>query len=505
MIKEKITGILEYCYGGIPVVRGYCSYKALIRHSKAHEAYQRKAEDQHVNEIKEFIAKASYKFMPEVILSYDYKGIYGSRRFQQLQAENIYLTPIQYLMDSPKSIALNDADLFVTLKRIGCSTKTFKILQFEFEEPYLNEVIFNRLDGNHRLQALENMEGNDFDIPFCIILLNGNSNPELKEREKIEMEIFHNINAKARPLTPIEQYRGLFELFSIAELETYGKEFSLTKAFISKYKNLRFTNISNFLCDSADIVLSCIKFLLEKGMSISEDDIADVLGRLEHTYFAKYEIIRTCKSRLAIIPYVFYCFEGGKKENAKLSAYNTWFIKNRLYDVKEIDPASQVDVFNSIYDIRKKQVFVAMPFKPELNFVFDAICAVVDKINRENSTNLLRPIRIDKQIVGFSYDIVNEILENIKNAGLLIADLTEQNANVYYEVGYAQGLLKAKLGNTAEVLYLISNPQKPDEPFTAAKFDVQHYKMIPYKNDGNGVNELKDKLEEELKKFYRIE
>lgn len=349
------------------------------------------------------------------------------------------------------------------------------------------------------------MEGNDFDIPFCIILLNGNSNPELKEREKIEMEIFHNINAKAKPLTPIEQYRGLFELFSIAELETYGKEFSLTKAFISKYKNLRFTNISNFLCDSADIVLSCIKFLLEKGMSISEDDIADVLGRLEHTYFAKYEIIRTCKSRLAIIPYVFYCFEGGKKENAKLSAYNTWFIKNRLYDVKEIDPASQVDVFNSIYDIRKKQVFVAMPFKPELNFVFDAICAVVDKINRENSTNLLRPIRIDKQIVGFSYDIVNEILENIKNAGLLIADLTEQNANVYYEVGYAQGLLKAKLGNTAEVLYLISNPQKPDEPFTAAKFDVQHYKMIPYKNDGNGVNELKDKLEEELKKFYRIE
>ena len=100
------------------------------------------------------------------------------------------------------------------------------------------------------------------------------------------------------------------------------------------------------------------------------------------------------------------------------------------------------------------------------------------------------PIRIDKQIVGFSYDIVNEILENIKNAGLLIADLTDQNANVYYEVGYAQGLIKAKLGNTAEVLYLISNPDKPEDPFASAKFDVQHYKMISYKNDGNGVSEL---------------
>ena len=145
-----------------------------------------------------------------------------------------------------------------------------------------------------------------------------------------------------------------------------------------------------------------------------------------------------------------------------------------------------------------------MPFKPELDFVFEAICETVSKINRENGTDLLMPIRIDKQIVGFSYDIVNEILENIKNAGLLIADLTDQNANVYYEVGYAQGLIKAKLGNTAEVLYLISNPEKPNEPFSTAKFDVQHYKMIPYKNVGNGVNELKLNLEKELKKIFIV-
>ena len=59
-------------------------------------------------------------------------------------------------------------------------------------------------------------------------------------------------------------------------------------------------------------------------------------------------------------------------------------------------------------------------------------------------------------LLFLNQNIVNEILENIQNAGLLIADLTEQNANVYYEVGYAQGLIKAKLGNTAEVLYLIS-------------------------------------------------
>lgn len=504
MKKEKITGIVEYCYGGIPIVRGYCSYNLLIKHSKPHAAYQRKAEDKHVEEIREFISKASYKFMPEVVLSYDYKGVFRSRYFQQLQRENEYLTPIQHLVDAKKSTYLNDAEQFVTLKRVSCSTKGFKIIQFEFEEPHLNAVIFNRLDGNHRLQALEGIEDSDFKIPFCIILLNGNNDPALKEREKTEMEIFHNINSKAKPLTPIEQYRGLFGLFSVAELNTYGKEFALTKAYLEKFSNLRFSNISNFLTDKEDIVLFCIKFFLDRGISINEDDISDIFNKLEHTYFAYTALIRDCKSRFAIIPYVFYCYEGGKQENAKLSAYSTWFIKNRLYDVKDIDPGSLIDVFNSIYDIRRKQIFVAMPFRPELEFVFEAICETVSKINRENGTDLLTPIRIDKQIVGFSYDIVNEILESIQNAGLLIADLTDQNANVYYEVGYAQGLIKAKLGNTAEVLYLISNPDKPDEPFTAAKFDVQHYKMIPYKNAGNGVNELKLNLEKELKAFYCI-
>ena len=87
---------------------------------------------------------------------------------------------------------------------------------------------------------------------------------------------------------------------------------------------------------------------------------------------------------------------------------------------------------------------------------------------------------------------------------MLIADLTDQNANVYYEAGYAQGLIHAKLGNTTQILYLISNPEKPDEPFEKGKFDLQHYKMIPYKNAGNGPAELEKRLIEELKAFYKI-
>ena len=39
------------------------------------------------------------------------------------------------------------------------------------------------------------------------------------------------------------------------------------------------------------------------------------------------------------------------------------------------------------------------------------------------------------RVVGFRID--NEIREQIKNSGVLIADITYANANVYYEIGYA--------------------------------------------------------------------
>ncbi len=504
-MTDYIYGNFQYCYNGIPVIRGYCSYKTLIKFSKPHPAYQRDTDQTHIEEIKEFVTGNGYKFMPEIILSYDYSGMFITQQEWNLAG---CVSPFQYLTDTkyPGTLKVTDYRKGVEFQRIKNDSVSNTIrLNIGYGNPIFdNQSIFNRIDGNHRLEALENADIEDFQIPYCIILLSSDGNPELREREKVEMDIFHNINSKVKPLTPLEQYQGLFNLFTVAELNDYGKEFSITKAYLEKHSGLQFRNIKKFLEVKEDIVLYCIKFFLDHGDSVTDDDLAEVFSKLEYTYFSDNAIIRNCKSRMAIIPYVYYCFKGDKQKNAKLTAYNSWFIKNKLYDIENFDPSSVVEIFNSIYELRTKQIFVAMPFKDELNFVFDRICQAVNKINRENGIELPTPIRIDKQIVGFSYDIVEEILNNIQNAGLLIADLTEQNANVYYEAGYAQGLLKAKFGNTAEILYLISNPTEPDKPFEDAKFDVQHYKMIPYKNDGNGANDLQENIEKELKAFYCI-
>ena len=500
-----IYGSLEYCFDGVPVIRGYCSAKTLLSHSKAHPAYQRSTEDQHVEDIKKFISSPSLKFMPELVLAYDYSGLF--RDPDQWRPASFY-NPVDYLYNArKKGLKPFLSDPVTKVEFEGLTTGTKEVNTVKIKLPKRNLLddgkVLRRIDGNHRLSAFQESALKDTTVSFCIVLLSSEEGIANK-REKDEMELFHNINAKAKPLTPIEQYRGLFGLFTVDELTAYGQEFSITKAYLEKYKSLRFSKISNYLLDLEETILDCIKFLLQNSVEINEDDMADVLSKLEHTYFDDYKIIRGSKSKKAIIPYVYYCMIGGKKKNAQLDAFNAWFIKNKLYNVVDFDAKSMIETFNSIYEIRKKKIFVAMPFREDLLFVYDAIVEVVKKINRENDIELEIPVRIDKQIVGFSYDIVDELLEQIKNAGLLIADLTDQNANVYYEAGYAHGLLKAKLGNTAEILYLLSNPEKPDEPFSAAKFDVQHYKMIPYRNDGNGVSNLKADLEKELKAFYEI-
>ena len=502
-MSDEILGNFQYCYNGIPVIRGYCSSKTLIKYSHPHPAYQRQVDSEHIQEIRGFLTGHSLKFMPEIVLSYDYSGIFESITWDS----NAYLSPFDYLADwaSPGLLKVWDSRKAVEFSRVKKDevNTTIKI-RINYKTPLLDpHQVFNRIDGNHRLEALEQIE-EDFLVPYCVILLRSSGNPIIHDREKMEMEIFHNINSKVQPLTPIEQYRGLFELFTVAELEAYGNDFSLTKRYLEKFKAIQFTNIAAFFSDLEDLILYCFKFILDSGKSITEDDLLYVFNVLEHTYFQDFEIIRSCKNRFAIIPYVYYCFVGERQQNAKLTAYNTWFIKSRLYNVKDFDPASMIDVFDSIYEIRKKQIFVAMPFKEELHFVYDAICDTVNKINADNHLELPIPIRIDKQITGFSYDIINEMLDKIENAGLLIADLTEENANVYYEAGFAQGLIRAKLDNTVQILYLVSNPQNPDQPFDEAKFDIKHYKMIPYKNAGNGVAELKANLEKELRVFYQL-
>ena len=84
--------------------------------------------------------------------------------------------------------------------------------------------------------------------------------------------------------------------------------------------------------------------------------------------------------------------------------------------------------------------------------------------------------------------ILNDIINSIKEASIIIADITPDNPNVFYEVGYAHALNKP--------LILLSDKKRQKLPF-----DVSGFRTLFYDNTIGG----KSKVEETLKKYLDIQ
>lgn len=180
-----IYGQLEYCYLGVPIIRGYCSAKDLIFHSKAHPAYQRNADTKHIIDIVKFLKDSSLKFMPEIILAYDYTEMYKDT--DQWRPPR-YNDPIDYLYhgSSPNVTATSEK---VSFQRLAIHTKGIRTIKIRLPDYYssTDAKVFRRIDGNHRLEALEEIDLTDIVIPFCIVLLCSNVNATFAQREKDEI------------------------------------------------------------------------------------------------------------------------------------------------------------------------------------------------------------------------------------------------------------------------------------------------------------------------------
>ena len=120
----------------------------------------------------------------------------------------------------------------------------------------------------------------------------------------------------------------------------------------------------------------------------------------------------------------------------------------------------------------KPLIFVAMPFDKKLDDVFH--------YGIQNAVNRAGYLCERADQIAFTGDILDLIKRRIKQASLLIADLTTTNPNVYLEVGYAWGLGKPTI--------LIAQDAQD------LKFDVKGQKCIIY----TGIRELEEKLSEEL-------
>jgi hypothetical protein len=125
----------------------------------------------------------------------------------------------------------------------------------------------------------------------------------------------------------------------------------------------------------------------------------------------------------------------------------------------------------------KAHVFVAMPFKDEMDDVYHyGIQSAV------NAAGLLCE-RAD--LSTFTGDVLEWVRSRIRSASLVVADLTDANPNVYLEVGFAWGL------GIPTVLVVRSTDH--------LKFDVRGQRCLVYRK----IKELEDSLTVELRSLQR--
>jgi nucleoside 2-deoxyribosyltransferase len=122
-------------------------------------------------------------------------------------------------------------------------------------------------------------------------------------------------------------------------------------------------------------------------------------------------------------------------------------------------------------------VFVISPFAPEMDAIYQAISGAAKAVG-------LHAERV-KDMKG-DYRITDQILAMISRARLIVADLTHERPNVYFELGYARGLGK-------KVITIL-------RAGTIAHFDVRDWTYLEYIDSRPLETDLAEQLKYELQR-----
>ncbi|BBO76049.1 hypothetical protein DSCW_34660 [Desulfosarcina widdelii] len=146
-----------------------------------------------------------------------------------------------------------------------------------------------------------------------------------------------------------------------------------------------------------------------------------------------------------------------------------------------IKAKEEISVQDHISDveIKPKRLFVVMPFAPEFNDIY--ILGI-----REVAENLGFVVERADEIEHIE-PIVDVIQEKIRSCDAIIADTTGRNPNVFYEVGYANGV------NCPAVLICREGDDIP--------FDLAGVNFIKY---GSIVN-LRERLDKRLRAIFDVD
>ncbi len=138
---------------------------------------------------------------------------------------------------------------------------------------------------------------------------------------------------------------------------------------------------------------------------------------------------------------------------------------------------SELLIKDFVIKTQRPKVFVVMQFSEEYNQLYSQ---VIKPVCEEYGYECLR---------GDEYfttgTIIKDIIDAINESAIIIADITPNNPNVFYEVGYSHALNKPTI--------LLSDKKRDKLPF-----DVSGFRTLFYDNTIGGKSEVEDRLRKHL-------
>ncbi|WP_300795946.1 DNA sulfur modification protein DndB [Helicobacter sp. UBA3407] len=462
------------------IAKGYLTFKQLANFEVFSGEYQREIEQEHEEKIIQYLKNEKYRYLPDIVIVVRDKEL---QFVEWRKSGNIFINQSLGIRISQRKDRLAKLQVRETSKKDEMLQK-FKIV-----------------DGNHRLSAIkklleseESSFGNEI-IGVTFILSN-------EDNIKNELAFFYYLNSKSKPLLPkdylsktLQEFQDSKELKSIdwwlyVFRECNDKILDIFKDYRDKLEKDIIAKACDYLAKkikNEELLNNFFAFLRD---SVKQDKFTEILKNFY------------CHSQLAeFICIVFFLYEKMKEGKAielenEIKYFCEWLLEDAKLE-KFQDFENLFLVYQNTYIPKSFKIFIAMEFKDN-DDVDKAIRGAIKEVSRNlGDEKLLEPLRIDKHIKGTTYQIIDEIFNQIDEKGLVIADITGKNPNVYLEVGYTLALCRAKGIDNQLILLLKDN--KEVEVKEKVSFDLQGYKWIPYKN----TEELREKLEVELKEYYK--
>lgn len=534
-----LSGILHSSLGGFTVIRGVAPLGDLARSSRFDGAYQRNLIETHRSEIEQFLSDRQFLFFPEVVLSvslnFDYSrtGKRDVRPLGDLFVGKGFVSNVDGL-----SVRVLKTKLPKALEVVGGSAApTLAFLELPEEQlTQDNGVRLFRIDGNHRLSAARDLKPGDatyqLETPFCIVL-----HEDPTEKQRFEKVVFHNINAKQIPLTSEENLRLILQtgegaLFTDDDLLTkpsFGPAYWLARYVLPEFNASFLGGFTKHFENKHTLALGLAQFLMAKQAVNCACDVLLLrpeVNRLRQALKAVntlYEPASGARLREAachgvLTAFIYFAL---KNEGRQLLAFARWIETNRidrlspiatkrglgyhyhLGQTQAVDAASLVEVFESVLSARSREVFVSMQFGIPAGEepVYKAIREAIDAVNNKHGLQAdlaLTPVRIDHVNKGHSYTIADEILKVVDGCGLLIADLTQGNKNVYHEIGFLMGLNQGRTAVQDNFILLADNNHVQND--AAIGFNLRHWQQVRF----NDPLDLKTKLVKSLEQHFQL-